>query len=65
MIDADSIRADLLDELATELGSIADRWNLFERVRGTSGPEYLADPTLPGSIPWGKRRTFGMDSPML
>lgn len=43
MIDADSIRADLLDELATELGSIADRWNLFERVRG-SGPEYLAVP---------------------
>jgi hypothetical protein len=44
MFDADSTRADMLDELATELGSIADRWNLFERVRGTSGPEYLAVP---------------------
>ena len=46
MIDADSIRADLLDELATELGSIADRWNLFERVRGSAPetPEYLAVP---------------------
>ena len=42
-IDADSIRADLLGHLATELDSIADRWNLFERVRG-SGPEYLAVP---------------------
>ncbi len=42
-IDADSIRPDLLGQLATELDSIADRWNLFERVRG-SGPEYLAVP---------------------
>jgi len=43
-IHADSTRADLLGELYTELDSIADRWNLFERIRGESGPEYLAVP---------------------
>lgn len=42
-IGSDSIRADLLQELATERESIDDVWNVFERVRG-SGPEYLCVP---------------------
>jgi hypothetical protein len=42
-IGSDSIRADLLGELATELESIDGRYNIMERVRG-SGPEYLLCP---------------------
>jgi hypothetical protein len=42
-IRSDSIRADLLGELATELESVDGRYNIMERVRG-SGPEYLLCP---------------------
>lgn len=42
-LGSDSLRADMLGELGTELASVADTWNVFERVRG-SGPEYLCLP---------------------
>jgi len=42
-IEADSLRADLLGELGTELASIEDRVTVMERVRG-SGPDYLLAP---------------------
>jgi hypothetical protein len=42
-IQSDSTRADMLGELATELGSIEDVWNVFERVRGQES-EYLCLP---------------------
>jgi hypothetical protein len=34
-IDADSLRADLLGELGTELDSIEDRYTMLQRIRGT------------------------------
>jgi len=42
-VGSDSTRADLLSELATERESVADVWNVFERVRG-DGPEFLCVP---------------------
>jgi len=42
-LGSDSLGADMLGELGTELASVADTWNVFERVRG-SGPEYLCLP---------------------
>jgi hypothetical protein len=42
-VGADSTRASLLRALATELGSVEDRYAIIERVRG-SGPEYLLCP---------------------
>jgi hypothetical protein len=44
-LGSDSLRADMLGELGTELASVADVWNVFERIndRGT-GPEYLCLP---------------------
>ncbi len=42
-VGTDSTRASLLRALATELGSVKDRYAIMERVRG-SGPEYLLCP---------------------
>lgn len=42
-VGSDGLRADLLGELGTELDSIAERYTIHERVRG-SGPEYLLVP---------------------
>ncbi|MDT3436577.1 hypothetical protein [Haloarcula sp. 1CSR25-25] len=42
-IGSDSLHADMLGELATELESIDGRYNILERIRGT-GPEYLLCP---------------------
>jgi len=42
-VGTDSTRASLLRALATELGSVEDRYAIMERVRG-SGPEYLLCP---------------------
>lgn len=42
-VGSDSTRADLLRELATERESVADTWQVFERIRG-NGPEYLCLP---------------------
>lgn len=42
-LGSDSLRADMLGELGTELASVVETWYIFERVRG-SGPEYLCLP---------------------